>query len=92
MSKPQIGIRYCGGCNPRYDRVGYVRKLQAEYPEFEFVNARDGEEYEAVLVVCGCLAQCAEHGTLTVRKGKVLLGAADHFKKTEAFLHSIKES
>ena len=24
----RIGIKYCGGCNPRYDRVAAVKELQ----------------------------------------------------------------
>ena len=23
----QIGVRYCGGCNPRYDRVALVKRI-----------------------------------------------------------------
>jgi len=25
----RAGIKYCGGCNPRYDRVDFVRRMQA---------------------------------------------------------------
>ena len=87
-----MGIRYCGGCNPRYDRVGLVRTLQAENPEIEFKNAENGTEYDAVLVVCGCLAQCADHATLQGRLGKLVMGATDKLKDVKALLQTVKES
>lgn len=50
----QIGVRYCGGCNPRYDRVALVKRIGGFFPEAEFVTAQAGVKYPAVLVVCGC--------------------------------------
>lgn len=55
-----IGLRYCGGCNPWYDRVAAVERLRALHPELRFVPARPGRRYPAVLVVCGCPARCAD--------------------------------
>ena len=55
----QIGVRYCGGCNPRYDRVALVKRIGGFFPEAEFVTAQAGVKYPAVLVVCGCPSRCA---------------------------------
>ena len=38
--KPEIGLRYCGGCNSRYDRVALVKRLESFFPEATFVSAR----------------------------------------------------
>ena len=57
--KTRIGVRYCGGCNPRYDRVALARGLEASFPEAAFEAARPGEEYPAVVAVCGCPVHCA---------------------------------
>lgn len=51
------GLRYCGGCNPRYDRVAAVERMRARLPAVELRPAGPGER--AVLVVCGCPARCA---------------------------------
>ena len=48
--KIPIGVRYCGGCNNRYDRVAVIRRLEALAPEVEFVTAQAGTPYPA-----GCL-------------------------------------
>ena len=58
-NKVQVGVRYCGGCNPRYDRTALVRRLQSFFPEQAFVPAEQGKAYPAVLVVCGCTSRCA---------------------------------
>lgn len=55
----EIGVRYCGGCNPRYDRVALVECLVRLLPEHHFTAARQEESYSAVLVVCGCTSRCA---------------------------------
>ena len=64
--KPTVGVRYCGGCNPRYDRLSLVDRLAAALPELEFVSAQDGVPYAAAMVVCGCTARCADVSGLAV--------------------------
>ena len=57
--KGTVGVRYCGGCNPRYDRVALLRQLEMLLPELDFVPATAGVSYDAVIAVCGCEARCA---------------------------------
>lgn len=52
-----VGVRYCGGCNPRYDRVAAVERLRARLPAVELRPAGPGQR--AALVVCGCPVGCA---------------------------------
>ena len=68
----QIGVRYCGGCNPRYDRVALVKRLSSFFPETEFVTAQAGVKYPAVLVVCGCPTRCANTSDLAVPAGRLI--------------------
>ena len=69
---PFIGIRYCGGCNPRYDRVAAVQKLRTLFPDVEFTTAQSGEKYEGVVVVCGCYSACAGIDDLPVSENQLL--------------------
>ncbi len=58
-----IGVKYCGGCNPRYDRGRAVRELAAEFPQHTFLF--DTEQYCPLwLVVNGCPAACCSSGEL----------------------------
>lgn len=61
----RIGVRYCGGCNPRYDRVALVRELESLLSRETFVPAQEGVPYAAILVVCGCPSRCATVSGLT---------------------------
>lgn len=73
MSSPlSIGVRYCGGCNPRYDRVSFVKQLETALPEIRFLPVQPGEAYAAVLLVCGCLSQCVSWELLPVPQERVI--------------------
>ncbi|MDR2523868.1 MAG: hypothetical protein LBC93_09245 [Synergistaceae bacterium] len=71
-----IAVKYCGGCNPRYDRVGFVRSLQGDFPELEVAGA-DAAEPDFALVVCGCPARCVQHEQLTGRQGKFVAASPE---------------
>ena len=75
-----IAVKYCGGCNPRYDRVKFVQDLQEDLlapgPECEFSGA-DTPDPDFVLVVCGCPASCVSHGHLTGRLGKFVAASPE---------------
>lgn len=57
--RKRIALKYCGGCDPGYDRVEYFRKIQnAADGKIEWVSVDEGD-FEAVLVICGCDTACA---------------------------------
>ena len=56
--RPRIGVRFCGGCNPRYDRVGALRMLRESLPQLIWESVEPGMEYDRYLLICGCMAAC----------------------------------
>lgn len=60
-----VAVRYCGGCNPRCDRVSLVSVLNNLFPEYTFVPAGPGKQGFVSIVVCGCSARCADVADLT---------------------------
>lgn len=54
-----VGIKYCGGCNPHYDRVEFVEQLKQQNPQLHVEVAQPQQVYDCLLVICGCPAQCA---------------------------------
>ncbi len=94
----KIAVKYCGGCNPYYDRVAEVEKLRREFPEAEFVGAGEYEggdlsesaaKPDLVLVVCGCQAACAEHRRLTGINGKIIMAGVGDFAKARERLRAV---
>lgn len=60
-----IGAKFCGGCNPRYDRGQYYKDTIAANSEHTFELAQEGTKYDAVLVIGGCPACCASYNEYT---------------------------
>lgn len=56
----KAGIKFCGGCNPRYDRGAYAEELKKN-PDYETEYAKEGVHYDVLHVVCGCTAACARY-------------------------------
>ena len=49
----KVGIKYCGGCNPYYDRVALVKRIENRLQgKVEFVSAAN-DEVDLVLAVEG---------------------------------------
>ena len=67
-----IAIKYCGGCNPRFDRAGFVSRLVGRFPELVVVSS-DTVEPWLVLVVCGCHSRCASHEHMAGLVGKIVV-------------------
>ena len=62
MVKTKIGIKYCGGCNPKYERVEMIQRLQSMVGEqFLFVR-HDQQDLDGLITVNGCLRACAAKG------------------------------
>ena len=78
----KIGIKYCGGCNPIYDRAAVVSSLE------EYVNkaynieiAKQGIIYAVVIILCGCTSACASNNNLKAKYGKVCITSGNDNSK-----------
>ncbi len=58
-----VGFKYCGGCNPGYDRVAAVEKYILLNPENEYTYDKS-RACDRWFVVCGCQAVCASEKEL----------------------------
>ena len=55
----KVGVKYCGGCNPYYDRVALVERIKSRLKgKAEFVGP-SSDEVDLVLAVEGCQTACA---------------------------------
>ena len=64
----KIGIKYCGGCNSRYDRTKEVEKLKKQFPQHEFTYQVDTAICDIFLLVCGCMTACASPEGLAAKR------------------------
>ena len=53
-----IGVKYCGGCNPEYERVRTVERIKSELNGHTFELFADDMVFDRVLVIVGCGKAC----------------------------------
>jgi len=81
----KIGIKYCGGCNPYYDRVALVKRIEhCLQGKVEFVSAAN-DDVDLVLAVEGCNTACAD---LSPFNGKDM-GVITKPEDAEAFIRQM---
>jgi len=85
--KLKIGLKYCGGCNPTYDRGAMAQKITRELSgKANFVTTIDGS-VDMVLSIQGCDVSCAD---LTPFKD-YSLKIVNSIEDAEEFIKLIKE-
>jgi hypothetical protein len=56
----KIAVKYCGGCNPDYDRAAVFERIKNSLSEkYQFVDA-DEKHPDIVIAVQGCSVACAD--------------------------------
>lgn len=55
---PRLAIKFCGGCNPYYDRAEVARLIKRNLKEEQWVGA--DKEADLLFIINGCSASCAE--------------------------------
>lgn len=73
-----IGIKYCGGCNPNFDRTNIVNKIMGLFKEDNFEYAKENNSYDIIMVVNGCKRACADHSSLK-GKGKIFINSEEDY-------------
>jgi hypothetical protein len=60
MTKKRVALKYCGGCDPAFDRVEYFNRIRSAAREsIEWVTLADSN-FSTVLVISGCETACPE--------------------------------
>lgn len=87
----KIRVKYCGGCNPRYDRKAVTEHLRKEFPESEWIERYEDAPFDFVVVLCGCTAACANHADLHGIKGKIVVKSEAESQEIGEILRSLSE-
>jgi len=59
----KIGIKYCGGCNPSYERVEVVQRAQSLLKDRFIFSVDDVQDSDIMVLVSGCPRACAERNS-----------------------------
>lgn len=78
-----VGVKFCGGCNPRYDRGKAYEAIKKQLEgTAEFVIAEEGKEYDALLVIGGCTNCCASHSQYKAASEPIKMWDEAHVDET----------
>ncbi|MGB5749540.1 MAG: hypothetical protein WBM69_21360 [Desulfobacterales bacterium] len=73
----KVGVKYCGGCNPYYDRVALVKWIESRLQgKAKFVSP-ENVDVDLVLVVEGCRTACADLSAFDGKKIRIITQSAD---------------
>ena len=56
----RVGLKYCGGCNPEYDRIALVRHIEESLQGKVAFVTPESEGVGLILAVEGCSTACAD--------------------------------
>lgn len=74
-------IKYCGGCNPRYDRGELVNKLKKHFDsKIEFDTAKENTEYDGLIVIGGCTNCCPSYLHYNTKTEPILIWDQDNIE------------
>lgn len=74
------GIKYCGGCNPKYDRAVLSRRLvEATNQKVLFEAVQEGREYDMLIVICGCTCRCADYSRVKYKDAVIVITSEEDF-------------
>jgi hypothetical protein len=72
-----IGIKYCGGCNPKYNRSGFVSGLAAKYKgKIKIEPIKEDVIYDMIIIMNGCSSVCVSISEMK-HMGKILSVASE---------------
>ena len=76
-----IALKYCGGCNPRYNRVACVDNLEKTMRDLNisFVPYNEKDQFDYCLLVSGCNRNCLSDKAFTNCLNILAVSAAEEF-------------
>ena len=72
----RIGVKYCGGCNPVFDRAELVRKIvKLLPPDHEVTTDNNLSPWDIGIMVCGCPIACTDKPQTRALAGRWIVAA-----------------
>jgi hypothetical protein len=84
----KIRIKYCGGCNPRYDRVALVKQIEERLSGKAALVGAEVNGISLVLAVEGCSTACADLRPFAGLETRVITSPED----AELFIRDLEAS
>ena len=87
----KVGVKFCGGCNPKYDRGESLRKLKEERKDILWIIGNTDEICDYWLLICGCQRGCIRPEDFTASKEILKLESPMDFVKAKQQIENAME-
>ena len=88
----KVGVKYCGGCNPRFERSTFLKEVQQKYQDIAtFEPAKENVDYDRLLVISGCTSACANFQHLHYQGEPIMVWDEEHMDRLESLRETIKK-
>jgi len=75
-----IGIKYCGGCNPRYNRSGFIVSLKDKYKDkVELEPIKEDILYDMIIIMNGCSSACISKRSIKYKAEILSVASSEDF-------------
>lgn len=87
----KIGVKFCGGCNPGYERANILKKIRSEFPQVEMEPVQEENAYDLILLISGCHAECLSVAAWQRQAPVISVYQETDYEKIEKYLHLLSE-
>ncbi len=85
----RFGVKYCGGCNPRYQRGEFLKMISRHFQNrVDFELAKEDTLYDGLLVLGGCSNCCPDYRHFQTKTPPILVWDQDHFNQVTSQIES----
>ena len=86
------GVKYCGGCNSRYNRTAFLERVKNTCPDVEFQYVQPESVYHHLLVICGCQSKCADISKILINGNIYMISEENQFEMLVEKLKKYKKT
>jgi hypothetical protein len=84
------GVKFCGGCNPKYERGKALSIIKEHFGDgLRFEYAEEGREYDILLYIAGCVNRCTSLEAYEAGNGIVSVWDEAHISEVCARIRDI---
>ena len=78
----KYGVKFCGGCNPTFERGQVFKKIKEETSKHIFLESvKEDEIYDGLLVICGCNNCCVDIDDIQTKTEPIIMGSDNQYEE-----------
>lgn len=84
----KVGVKYCGGCNPNYDRKEIANIIEKQ-AGINITGYKEDEIPDVALVICGCSSDCVNIDKIKSKYETILINRPEQLEEVVKLIGSV---